>query len=240
MNFNFNVTSGSSQSVERPTLEGNKIHTVTFDGCEARDFDKRDGSGSFHVLSIKFHNANGDFTHTVWEPRDEDAVDNVGPFGKQPSNVLRMIYLFKHLIDAVNPELGKKIDEGTASLDAPNWDALRKLMVEATAPGVGTETKIKLIKNNKGEAQFPYFLAYEDATKGVNPRMTTNVIGNNVFFSTREQEKINKAESAVPTAMSAPKIAVPVVGAAKIATPNIGVSAPTTVPNNDFINMNFN
>ena len=200
MNFNFDETAGLSQSSTRKPLEGNMIHDVIFDGCEARDFTGvQDSSKTFHVLEIKFHNDNGFFTHTVWEPREEDAQDRQGAFGEQPSNVKVMMYTFKHLIDAVNPELGKKIDSKEEKITVSSWEALRKYMVENTASGIGTETKIKLIKNNRGEAMFPYFLNYNREGKLY---MSTNFIGKGVFFTTKELDRIKKANTAVPTPVS--------------------------------------
>lgn len=194
MNFDFSEIAGLSQSTVAKQLEGNKIHTVIFDGCEARDFAGQQGpSKTFRVLEIKFHNDEGVFTHTIWEPREEDAQDRLSPWGgMQPSNLLTMKYLLKHLIDAINPELGAKIDRKEASLTASNWVAFRNVIIEATNSGKGTETKIKLVKNNKGEAMFPYFLNY---SRTGTLYMSTNFIGNGVFFTTKELDKIKKAET---------------------------------------------
>ena len=112
MNFNFNETAGKSQSNEKKQLEGNKIHEVIFDGCEIKDLQSKDQSQTYKVLNINFHNDEGVFTHTVWEPREADMQDTDGMFGKQPSNVKSMMLTFKHLIDAVNPSLGALIDNG--------------------------------------------------------------------------------------------------------------------------------
>lgn len=200
MNFNFSQTAGVSQSSTRKHLEGNQIHKVIFDGCEARDFDKKDGTGVFHVLEMKFHNEDGEFTHTEWEPTEADQQDRENAFGnKQPSNVLTMMYRFKHLIDAVNPELAEKIDKGEASLTASSWDGLRKLMVKSCEAGIGKTTKIKLIKNNKGDAIFPYFLNYSREGKLY---MSTNFIGDKIAFTDKELTKIKRAETATPTQMS--------------------------------------
>ena len=189
MNFNLDETVNAGARVQ---FTGNAIYDVTFDGCEARDFDKKDGNGQFHVLEIKFSNKDGYFTHTIWEPREEDAQDRPGAFGNQPSNLKVMNYLLKHLIDTVNPELSAKIDKKEASLSAPNWDAFRKLIVDSTNPGKGTKTKIKLVKNNKGDAAFPYFLNYDRNGKLY---MSTNFIGNGVFFTNKELDRIKKSEA---------------------------------------------
>lgn len=196
-NFDFGMTAGASQNGARQNLEGNLIHEVTFDGCEARDIQGvQDPSKTFKVLDIKFSNKQGTFTDTVWEPKDTDYEDRQGPYGPQPSNVKAMMLKFKHLIDAVNPELAEKVDKGESKLTASSWDGLRKLMVKATENCVGKATKIKLIKNNKGEAIFPYFANYDKTGKLY---MSTNFIGDNIFWKTKELEKINAAKEAKPT-----------------------------------------
>lgn len=199
MNYNFNETANISQSSEKKQLEGNKIHEVTFDGCEIKDLQGRDGNQTYKVLNINFHNDEGTFTHTVWEPKESDMYDTDGMYGKQPANVKSMMLTFKHLIDAVNPSLSALIDNGTQSLNAPNWDALRKMMVEVTSSGIGRKTKIKLEKRKNGEAAFPGFVA--NYSRSGQLYMRTNFIGDNVFFTTKELNKIKQQETAKPTSV---------------------------------------
>ncbi len=197
MNFNFSETAGISQSSVRKTLVGNKIHEVTFDGCEIRDIQGvQDPSKVYHVLDIKFSNEEGSFTHTIWEPRESDMEDTQGSYGPTPSNVKSMMLTLKHLIDAVNPELGKQIDKKEKSLNSPNWDALRQLVVKATDPGKGTKTKIKLFTRKNGEADFPGFVA--SYNRNGQLYMRTNFIGNNIVFTSKELDTIKKQEAAKP------------------------------------------
>ena len=198
MNYSFDETAGISQNGARKLFDGNAIYDVTFDGCEARDIQGvQDPSKTFHVLDIKFSNAEGVFTHTEFEPNPEDMQDTQGSFGPNPARVKGMMLLFKHLIDAVNPELGKAIDNKEKNLNTTSWDALRKLMVQATESGKGTQTKIKLFKNNKGVATFPrYFAKYNRDGKLY---MSTNFIGKNIFFTNKELDQIAKQSEAKPT-----------------------------------------
>ena len=201
MNFSFSEAVNSQNNV-RAQLTGDMIHEVTFDGCEARDFDSTQNPGQkFHVLEIKFSNKDGQFTHTVWEPKAADFEDRRGAFVARPSNVAVMGYLFKHWLDAVNPEASAKINKGELKMEVTpnNWDSVRKFMVEQTEAGKGTETKIKLVKKNNGDAMFPYFLNYNREGKLY---MSTNFIGNNIFFTTKELQKISRAQAAKPTAQS--------------------------------------
>lgn len=205
MNFNFNETAGASQSQSLPQLEGNKIHEVTFKGCELRDITGvKDPSQVYKVLDIKFTNDKGYYTDTVFEPKpgDEKRPENEigGKKYVKPSNIENMMLEFRHLIDTVNPELGKQIDSKEKTISASSWDGLRKLMVEATKSGIGVNTKIKLIKKKDGNPRFPYFsMIDKDTNKAI---VAGNFIGDKLYFSTYEQQQIDKAEKAKPTTQS--------------------------------------
>lgn len=197
MTFNFSETAGAAQNTSRQPLAANAIHEVTFDGCEIKDVvGVKDTSATYKLLEIKFTNEDGYFTHSIFEPKDADFQDRPTQYGDNPSNVKSMMLLFKHLIDAVNPELGAKIDAKEKEITAKSWDGLRQLMVEATKIGIGKKTKIKLSRSNKGVAIFPYFAAYN---KEKVLYMKTNFIGDKLFFTPKEQEAINKVATAKPS-----------------------------------------
>lgn len=202
MNFNFSETAGLGASGSRQ-LEGDKIHTVKFDGCEATDYK----DGQFKVLRIKFSNEDGSFAHTIFEPRPEDFQDTQGSFGPNPAVIKTVITTLRHLGVAVSPNLSKVLDELPNNL---SWDQFRNKVVEAAQDGVGKETKIKLLKRertdpNTGEkrveAEFPrYILSYDRSGKLY---MRTNFIGKNVYFTKKELEEMQKRETAAPTAINA-------------------------------------
>lgn len=205
MNFSFETTAGAAQSTNLPILDGNKIHEVIFKGIEERDIQGvKDASLVYKVLDIKFTTSNGYYTETVWEPKAADferrkgTNKSTGAETTSPSNVENMMLLFKHIIDAVNPELGKQIDNKEKKISAPDWLQLRKLMIAATEKFNGTPVKIKLIKNNKGESRFPYFsmLTKEAPYTAV---VAGNFIGDRVYFSAYEKAQIDKAAAATPT-----------------------------------------
>lgn len=192
MNFSLDCTAGVSQSKAFKELEGNKIHEVKFEGCEA--FDTSTGKST---IRVKFSNKEGVFSHTIWEPKPEDAKRPTSTFGEMPSNMEVMMYFIKHLIDTVNPTYAKDLDDKKVSLSTSSWEAFRKKIVEVTSPGIGITTKIKLIKGNDGKARFPYFLGLRKDNNAVY--MKTNVVGNNLFWTNAELDKINKENNAKPT-----------------------------------------
>lgn len=211
MTFSFNATAGASQSTSKPRLAGNDIYEVKFDGAEIQDIQGvKDTSQVYKVIKLKFSNDDGSFEHTVFEPKEKDFEDTENEFQnkngitekiKQPAPVKGMMLLFKHLIDAVNPEVAKQIDKQEIQLTAPNWDKLRALVVDLVKPGIGSTTKIKLVVDNKNEARFPgYFTAYNREGKAY---IRNNFIGNKVAFTPYEATKIKTASSAKPSNVSA-------------------------------------
>jgi len=199
MNFNFSETAGLGESNGAKQLEGNKIHTVKFDGCEAVDLK----DGQYKTLRIKFSNEDGAFTHTIFEPRDGDDQDTQGTYGPNPSPVKEMITLLRHLAAAVSPGLMEAINTMPNNL---SWDQFRQKVVEASADGIGKTTKIKLLKREKtdqntGEkrinAEFPrYIIAYDREGKLY---MRTNFIGDKTYFTTKELQKMRTEAAAKPT-----------------------------------------
>lgn len=208
MNFNFSATAGASQSTAKPRLKGNDIYDVKFDGCEIKDVQGvKDPTAVYKTLVLKFSNENGTFEHTVFEPRQDDFKRGETEFTNkngnvekipQPSNVESMMLLFKHMIDAINPKIGKEIDAGTRNLGAKNWDELRALVAKILDAGKGTETKIKLMFNpKKEEAVFPGFFA--GLTREGKPYVRNNFVGQKLTFSAYETTRIKNQESAKPT-----------------------------------------
>lgn len=197
MNFNFNESAGITNGPKQ--LAGNKIHDVTFDGCEIVDGVEFKNGKKGDVLDIKFSNSEGYFTKRIFEPTAEDFKDRDSQYGPNPSNIKSMMLLFKHLIDTVNPELAQAIDNKEKEISAPTWKGLRKLMVEATKNGIGTETKIKLMRI-KDRTDFPgFFAAYSKEGKLY---MKSYFIGNSIYFSDKEIKTMNTVATASPTPVS--------------------------------------
>ena len=207
--FNFNITAGASQSTFKPQLPGNEIYELTFDGASIEDIQgKKDPSQVYKVLKLRFSNEKGQFEHTIFEPRPEDFERGENKTTRNgevstfptPSNVESMMLLLKHVIDAVLPSVGKKIDEGEVTLGGKNWEQLRTNVVTVLEKGKGATTKIKLLSDNKGNARFPGFFT------GLNQEgkayIRNNFVGNTIGFTSYEKTRIDNAANAKPTDMS--------------------------------------
>lgn len=206
-NFSFNITAGASQSTSLPLLPGNEIHEVVFSEAIVDDIQGvADPSKVFKVINIIFKNDKGMFKHTVWEPRDEDfdrrKTEFTGKDGKistieNPSNVETMMLLFKHIIDVVNPAIGKQIDNGEKNLGAKDWDSMRKLVCDIMNVGKETPTKIKLLTNKKGDACFPGF--FTSLTKEGKPYIKNNFVGDKIGYTAYEAGRIKNEATSKPT-----------------------------------------
>lgn len=207
--FNFNITAGASQSTFKPQLPGNEIYEVTFDGASTEDIQgKKDPSQVYKVLKLRFSNEKGQFEHTIFEPRPEDFERGENKTTRNgevstfptPSNVESMMLLLKHVIDAVLPAIGKKIDEGEVTLGGKNWEQLRTNVVTVLEKGKGATTKIKLLSDNKGNARFPGF--FTSLNQEGKAYIRNNFVGNTIGFTSYEKTRIDNAATAKPTDMS--------------------------------------
>lgn len=202
MNFNFNGSEIANVGASKGQLEGNKIHDVQFDGCEAVELK----DGTMKVLRIKFSNDEGIFQHVIFEPRDGDDQDTDGVYGKNPSRIKEMMTLLRHLGAAVCPALVEYINSINGSV---TWDQIRKKIVEVTTPAIGAKTKIKLLAKKRtdpntgaerNDAVFPsYFLSYN---KEGALYMRTKFIGPRLVFTDKELTTIKNQENAKPVSVS--------------------------------------
>lgn len=211
--FSFNETAGASQSTFRTPLAANEIHEVQFDGVEPAEFkSKDDPDKSYKVLRLNFSNEKGSFTHTIWAPTAQDGVrtsretmdKNGNPITiTDPSRWETSRLLIKHLIDAVNPEYGAKIDNQEVHFGGKNWEELCKnvgLVCNPKTPQSKVTTHIKLISNKDGEAIFPGFfvgIRREDGKSYIR----NNFIGKGLSFNSYEADRIKNMKTSKPTTM---------------------------------------
>lgn len=210
MSFSFSQTAGTSQSTAKPKLAGNSIHTVKLGKCETQDIDGVKEPGTvYKVIKVNFYTEDGNYEHTVFEPRPEDFsrteteyIDKSGKKNKipQPANTETMMFFFKHVIDGFLPELAKEIDNKTKSLDAPDWDSLRSLIVQIFTKAKGRENKIKLIKDKNGDGRFPGF--FTGISREGEVYVRNNFIGEKIAFNSYELGKIQNETAAKPTNMN--------------------------------------
>lgn len=199
MNYNFDGTPSQSNIVAQ--LPGNAIHTVKFEGIEAKEIESKSSGEKFKILSIKFKNESGVFEDTIFELKagSDQRVKNQWGYDS-PSALEELMFKLKHLLAAVAPKVAEKIEKADG-FNVASWDELRTFMVNQTKNAIGTETQIKLLSRTDAKgasrATFPGFVL--GISKEGKPYPRTNFIGPVLAFTAKEQEKITNASTAKPT-----------------------------------------
>jgi hypothetical protein len=185
-----------SGSTITPRLEGNKIHTVTFEGAEAVTIGK---DTTYDVIKISFKNDNGSFEDSIFPPKmPEGAARTANSFGgMNASAVEELSAKLRHYIAALNPELDKQIEAGTKTLSAKTWNDLRTLFVKSVEKGKGKTVQLKLLKKGDGNVTTPGYILSISKTGSLY--MNTNFIGETIAFTDKELKKIETAAKAKPT-----------------------------------------
>ena len=168
------------------------IYNVIFKGV--------DKSENFNALELKFDAVDGSGTHTerIFEPRSEERTES--QYGTNPSETEQFMCKIKQIIDAINPELGKEIEDNPSKLDVTSFDMFVNLLKKYLNTKVGVETQIKLIPTSGNFVGFPGFIAR--VNKDGNLYMTTKIIGNNLTLTAKEKNLIDEENNAKPTNMN--------------------------------------
>lgn len=198
----FSLANTKGTSTIQPKLKGNEIHDVVFKGVTFTTFkNKKDENDPYKVMKIRFENEDGYFEHTVFAPKEGDDVrpsnERNGVTKESPSNLERLQFLMAHIGEQLSPTNYEKFK--TLSWDLPtDFEKMVKTFQKATACAEGKKTKLKLIQNNKGEAQLPFFV---NLSKEGEPFISNNFLGEKVFFTDYEIKKMEDAKNAKPTDM---------------------------------------
>lgn len=232
MNFDMNASNLGNAVNTSSALPGNTIQDVLFKGVEYST--SKDEKWEF--MNIKFQGVKGGFfTDRVFGLKSDSGQRKQTQYGENPSEYEMLMMKVKHLINAVKPELLK---------DMPKFQAIRSkdslfkqyvnFIGSILQDVIDTETKIKLVKNNKGETCFPPFFAAV-SRDGV-AYMKTNFIGDKLSFTDKEKELIEKQVSAKPTTM--PSVDTDLSLGADM---SMGAESVADVPedDNDLMNMSI-
>lgn len=168
------------------------IHNVIFKGVEK--------SENFNALELKFDSIDGTGTHIerIFEPRSEERTES--QYGTNPSETEQFMCKIKQIIDAIDPELGKEIEDNPSKLDVASFDLFINVLKKYLNTKIGVETQIKLIPTSGNFVGFPGFIAR--INKDGNLYMTTKIIGSNLTLTAKEKNLIDEAANAKPTNMN--------------------------------------
>lgn len=182
------------------------IYDVKYEKSEIVEFDgKKDPTKHFKVLRVRFSNADGYYEEGIFYPTPQDAErrkfeNSDGTTREMPSNWERTKFFMAQVMEVLNPEGYKKFCE--ISSQFKDFDMMAKAFVKVLEPAVGKETKLKLLGRTDSmgnvHAALPNFL---NISKEGQLYVSSNFIGDRVFFSTYEESKVQQFKNAKPTAM---------------------------------------
>ena len=182
------------------------IYDVKYEKSEIVEFDgKKDPSQHYKTLRVRFSNADGYYEETIFfptpadgEPKEYERPD--GTKQKFPSNWDRIKFFMAQVMTVLNPEGYKKFCE--ASSKFKDFEMMANAFIKVLEPAMGKETKLKLMgrtdESGNVHATLPKFLSYN---RDGQLYISTNFIGDRVFFSTYEEGLVEKFKNAKPTAM---------------------------------------
>lgn len=182
------------------------IYDVKYEKSEIVEFDgKKDPGQHYKTLRVRFSNADGYYEETIFfptpsdgEPKEYERPD--GTKQKFPSNWDRIKFFMAQVMTVLNPEGYKKFCE--ASSKFKDFEMMANAFIKVLEPAMGKETKLKLMgrtdESGNVHATLPKFLSYN---RDGQLYISTNFIGDRVFFSTYEEGQVQKFKNAKPTAM---------------------------------------
>ena len=182
------------------------IYDVKYEKSEITEFDgKKDPGKHYKTLRVRFSNADGYYEETIFfptpadgEPKEYERPD--GTKQKFPSNWDRIKFFMAQVMTVLNPEGYKKFCE--ASSKFKDFEMMANAFIKVLEPAMGKETKLKLMgrtdESGNVHATLPKFLSYN---RDGQLYISTNFIGDRVFFSTYEEGQVQKFKNAKPTAM---------------------------------------
>lgn len=167
------------------------IHHVIFKGV-----DKAEG---FNALELRFEAVDGSGVHNerLFEPRSNERKES--QYGVNPAESEQFMCKVKQVIDAIDPDLSKKIEQDGSKFAAPDFNGFCMLLKKYLDKKAGTETYIKLVPTTGNFVGFPGFVARLSKDGAIY--MNNKVIGDNLVLTPKEATMIENAATAKPTDM---------------------------------------
>lgn len=181
------------------------IHNAKFNGVKFNTITSQNNGKTYNTLQLSLDVENyGEFTHNFFEPESNERTES--QYGQNPSQVEHFMVAVREIIDALDPEIGKRIDTDTVEVKGKhvniknlNFNQLVKLIEILTEPFIGTELEVKLIPQSNGFNAIPGFPARITKTGALG--ISTRFIGHDLVLNQSEQKKVDAANTAKPTNM---------------------------------------
>lgn len=175
------------------------IHNAKFLGVKYNNIVSQNNGNSYNTMQLLLDIENyGEFSQNFFEPTSGDRTQ--GTYGENPSQAEHFLVAVRQIVDALSPEIGKKIDEDKVEVKGKHvnlknldFKQLVTLIGILTEPYVGTEVEVKLIPQSNGFNAIPGFPAR--ITKDGKLGISTRFIGHDLVLNQSEQRKIDAANS---------------------------------------------
>lgn len=198
MNFNLSATTGAKESGSALSAG---IHKAIFKGITKETVTGKDGT-DYNVMSLKLDvEGYGDFTHNFFEPTKSERSQS--QYGENPSQVEHFLIAVRQILDALDPNIGKGIDDGSIKLSG-NFSQIVKAIKGYTDEFVDNLVEIKLLPQSNGFATIPGFPARISKT-GALGIATRFIAANDLTLTPTELKKIEAAKNAKPINMASSK-----------------------------------
>lgn len=194
MNFSFSQTKGATEGGK---FLGAGIHKAKFNGIEYDTVNTKNGEANVMVLKLDV-DGYGEFKHNFFEPQSDERQEM--QWGLSASQVDHFLISVRQILEALNPQLVKDLDEGKITLEG-SFAKIVKTIKKLTDEFVGDEVEIKLLPQNNGFNSIPTFVA--GISKNGNLTIRTRFIGHDLTLNDRELKMIEAAKEAKPTDMKA-------------------------------------
>lgn len=199
MNFNLSATTGAKETTGSALSAG--IHKAIFKGITKDTITGKDGT-DYNVMTLKLDiEGHGDFTHNFFEPTKSERTQS--QYGENPSQVEHFLIAVRQILDALNPEIGKGIDDGSIKIGG-NFVQIVKAIKGHTDEYIDNVVQIKLLPQSNGYAAIPGFPA-RITKAGALGIATRFIAADGLVLTPNELKKIEAAKNAKPTNMASNK-----------------------------------
>ena len=181
------------------------IHVGKFKGVKLGTVTSQQRGETYNVMELTMElDDYGEYVQRFFEPTSNERSES--NFGPNPSSVEQFMCAVGQILDAVDPEIGKKLSANNITVNGKKVDVssldfkkLVKLVEYLTTPYIDTELELKLIPQQNGFAAVPGFPA--KLNKAGVVVIASRFIGHNLVLNQSEQKKVNDAKNAQPTNM---------------------------------------
>jgi len=195
MNFDF---SGAVKAKESGNFLSAGIKDATFQGVELSKVTSQKTQEVFLTLALKLDiEGYGEYTQNFFEPQSDERPEM--QWGKTASPLDHFLITVREILEAVDPQIIKDIDEGKIKLTG-SFTQVVNTVKKLTAPSIGTKVQVKLIPQNNGFVSMPSFPAR--ITKNGDLGIATRIIGHDLTMTAQELKRIEAAKEATPTNMA--------------------------------------